>query len=207
MSSNLPAVSDALNFYTSFALSNGNVWDNTLDESIKAFSSGTLAMYFGYSWDFFTIKSINPNLMFDIYPVPGLPGQSMTIASYWAEGISSKSKHQQEALLFMQYLISKETAQKLFAEEAKTRNFGEPYARVDLASGLSNSIVYPFVVSAPSAVSSYFVDGTYDNGLNSKMNSYLSTAVNSILQSNSSPQTAAETLSQGSSQTLKQYGQ
>ena len=207
MSSNLPAVSDALNFYTSFALSNGNVWDDTLDESIKVFASGTLAMYLGYSWDFFTIKSINPNLLFDIYPVPSLPGQSMTIASYWAEGISSKSKHQQEALLFMQYLISKKTAQKLFGEEAKTRNFGEPYARVDLASGLSNSIVYPFVVSAPSAVSSYFVDGTYDNGLNSKMNSYLSTAVNSILQSNSSPQTAAETLSQGSSQTLKQYGQ
>jgi len=206
MSSNLPAVSDALNFYTSFALSDGNVWDGTLDESIKAFSSGTLAMYFGYSWDFFTIKSINPDLSFDIYPVPGLPGQSMTIASYWAEGISSKSKHQQEALLFMQYLISQETAQKLFAEETKTRNFGEPYARVDLAPTLSDSIAYPFVVSAASAVSSYFVDGTYDDGLNSKMNSYLNTAVDSILQGGS-PQTAAETLSQGASQTLRQYGQ
>ena len=106
----------------------------------------------------------------------------------------------------MQYLISKETAQKLFAEEAKTRNFGEPYARVDLAAGLSDSVAYPFVVSAPSAVSSYFVDGTYDNGLNSKMNSYLNTAVDSVLQGGS-PQTAAETLSQGVSQTLRQYGQ
>jgi ABC-type glycerol-3-phosphate transport system substrate-binding protein len=206
MSSNLPAVSDALNFYTSFAFSNGNVWNDTLDESIKAFASGTLAMYFGYSWDFFTIKSINPNLLFDIYPVPSLPGQDMTIASYWAEGVSSKSKNQKEALLFIQYLISKETAQKLFAEEAKTRNFGEPYARVDLASILNNSVAYPFVVSAPSAVSSYFVDGTYDNGLNSKMNSYLNTAVDSILKGGS-PQSATETLSQGVSQTLRQYGQ
>jgi len=85
----------------------------------------------------------------------------------------------------MQYLISQETAQKLFAEETKTRNFGEPYARVDLAPTLTDSIAYPFVVSAPSAVSSYFVDGTYDNGLNSKMNSYLNTAVDSILQGGS----------------------
>lgn len=206
MSSNLQAAGEALRFYSEFALPTTNVWDDTLDESIKAFSTGTLAMYFGYSWDFFTIKSMNSNLSFDIYPVPALPGQNATIASYWAEGISSKTKHQKEAILFMQYLALKETAQKLFAEESKTRNFGEPYARVDLADSLNNSVVYPFVASAPFAVSSFFVDGTYDNGLNSKMNGYLNTAVDSILKGTSS-ETAAETLSTGVSQVLKQYGQ
>jgi len=203
---NLPAAGDALNFYSSFALPTSNVWDDTLDESIKAFASGSLAMYFGYSWDFFTIKSMNPNLSFDIYPVPALPGQNATIASYWAEGISSKTKHQKEAFLFMKYLVRKETAQKLFAEESKTRNFGEPYARVDLAESLNSSIAYPFVASAPSAVSSFFVDGTYDNGLNSKMNSYLNTAVDSILKG-TSPQAAAETLALGVSEVLRQYSQ
>lgn len=206
MSSNLPAASDALNFYASFALSGGNVWDDTLDESIKAFASGSLAMYFGYSEDFFTIKSLNPNLSFDVYPVPSLPGQNITIASYWAEGVSSKSQHQKEALLFMQYLSLKETAQKLFAEESKTRNFGEPYARVDLAASLSNSAAYPFVSSAPSAVSSFFVDGADDDGFNSQMDTYLNTAVDSVLKGQS-PQTAVETLSGGVSQTLRQYGQ
>lgn len=206
ISSNLQAAGEALRFYSEFALPGVNVWDNTLDQSIKAFASGTLAMYFGYSWDFFTIKSINPNLSFGIYSVPSLPGQNVTIASYWVEGISSKTKYQKEAILFMQYLARKETAQKLFAEESKTRNFGEPYARIDLADSLSNSIVYPFVVSAPNAVSSFFVDGTYDNGLNSKMNSYLNTAVDSILKG-VSPESAAQTLSAGVSQTLKQYGQ
>jgi multiple sugar transport system substrate-binding protein len=206
ISSNLQAAGDALRFYTEFALPTANVWDDTLDESIKAFASGTLAMYFGYSWDFFTIKSMNPNLSFDIYPVPTLPGQNATIASYWTEGISSKTKHQREAILFMQYLALKETAQKLFAEESKTRNFGEPYARVDLADSLNNSIVYPFVASAPFAVSSFFVDGTYDNGLNSKTNSDLNIAVDSILKG-TSPQDAAGTLSQGVSRVLKQYGQ
>jgi multiple sugar transport system substrate-binding protein len=206
MSSNTQAVGDALNYYSSFALPTVNVWDDTLDESIKAFASGTLAMYFGYSWDFFTIKSINPNFSFDIYSVPTLPGQNQTIASYWAEGISSKTKYQKEAILFMKYLISKETAQRLFAEESKTRNFGEPYARVDLADSLNNSVAYSFVTGAPSAVSSFFVDGTYSNGLNLKMNRYLSTAVDSMLKGTSS-QEAAEALSQGASQLLKQYGQ
>lgn len=202
---NLSGVTDALKFYSSFALPASNVWDETLDESIKAFSGGTLAMYFGYFRDFFTIKSLNPNLQFDIYPVPALPGQNATIASYWVEGVSSKSRYQKEAASFLQYLTSKEVVQKLFAEEAKTRNFGEPYARVDLADSLKNSIVYPFVAQAPSAVSSFFVDGTFDKGINSQMNSLLNIAVDSILRG-TSPEQASETLSSGVSQTLKQYG-
>jgi ABC-type glycerol-3-phosphate transport system substrate-binding protein len=138
--------------------------------------------------------------------VPNLPGQNATIASYWVDGISSKTKHQKEAGLFMQYLTRKETAQKLFTEESKMRNFGEPYARVDLAETLSNSIAYPFVASAPSAISSFFADGTYDSKLNSQMNNYLNTAVDSMLKG-ASPESAAQTLSAGVSETLKQYGQ
>lgn len=149
---------------------------------------------------------MNPNLPFDIYPVPTLPGQNVTIASYWVEGISNKTKYQKEAMLFMQYLARKETAQKLFAEQSKTRNFGEPYARTDLADSLRNSIAYPFVRAAPNAVSSFFVDGTFDNGLNSQMNSYLNTAVDSILKG-ASPEQASETLSAGVASVLKQYAQ
>lgn len=206
MNSNFQASSDALNFYSSFALPSANVWDETLDQSIRAFAAGSLAMYFGYSWDFFTIKSMNPSLSFDIYQAPSLPGQNATIASYWVEGVSSKTLHQKEALLFIKYLAQKETAQKLFAEASKTRGFGEPYARMDLAESLRSSVAYPFVASAPFAVSSFFVDGTYDNGLNSQMNAHLNTAVDSVLQG-TSPQTAVETLSAGVSQVLSQYGQ
>ena len=206
IASDIQATSDALNFYSSFASSQSNVWDNTLDSSIKMFASGSLAMYFGYSWDFFIIKSINPNLSFDIYPVPSLPGRDITVASYWAEGVSSKSTHQKEALLFIKYLTLKETEQRLFTQESKVRNFGEPYARMELAESLKNSVAYPFVANAKQAVSSFFVDGTYDKGLNSQMNTYLSKAVDSILEG-TSPQSAAETLSDGVTQVLKQYGQ
>ena len=199
----------ALDFYTSFAKGSNNVWDNTLDPSILAFSKGNLAMYFGYSWDVFTIKSINKNLQFNIYPVPHLPGVNTgdTIASYWAEGVSAKSQHQKAALTFMKFLTQKTTEEELFLEESKTRLFGEPYARTDLAGFLSgSSYLAPFVAQAPNAVSSFFASDTYDDGLNAQMNTYLGNAVSSIL-SDTSSQTAVDTLSQGVSQVLKQYGQ
>ncbi len=209
MSTMTPAqsASDALNFYTSFALDNANVWDNTLDPSILAFSKGNLAMYFGYSWDYFTIKAANPSLNFEIVPVPQLPGQNINIASYWVEGVSSKSKHQKEAMLFLKYLSQASTEQKLYGEESKTRDFGELYARTDLASTLEqNPTVSPFIKEAPTAVSSFFADGTYDDGLNSQVNTYLGNAINSMFN-NTSADTAIGTLSQGVAQVLKQYGQ
>jgi len=207
ISSTPEKITDALTFYISFALGNANVWDSTLDSSLLAFTKGNLAMYFGYSWDYFAIKAANPNLNFQIVPVPQLPSNNVNLASYWAEGVSVKGKHQKEALLFMKFLADKNTQDKLYSEEAKTRAFGELYARVDLADKLKdNPYVYPFVQQAKTAVSSFFVDGTYDNGLNSQMNTYLGNAVNSFFN-NISPQTAVETLSQGVSQVLKQYGQ
>ncbi len=200
-------IQGTLSFYTSFATDENNVWDNTLDPSILAFSKGNLGMFFGYSWDYFTIKQFNPNLDFQIVPVPQLPNQSVTLASYWAEGVSAKSKHQKEAFSFIKYLSGKDVVQKLYSEESKIRPFGEPYARVDLADTLrGNPNVYTFVYQAPDATSSFFVDSTYDNGLNQQLNTYLGNAVNSTLNY-SSTQTAFETFSQGVSQVLQKYGQ
>lgn len=199
--------SEALDFYTSFAKGDGNVWDDTLDSSLLSFTKGSLAMYFGYSWDIFTIQSMNPSLSFKIAAVPHLPNRSFTIASYWVEGVSVKSKHQKEALLFLKFLAKAETEQKLFTQVAKTRLFGEPYARVDLANSLKdNQLLHPFINQSPQAVSSFFASDTYDNGINSQMNAYLGNAVRSVLN-NTSSQTAVETLSAGISQVLGQYGQ
>ncbi|MCL5435362.1 MAG: sugar ABC transporter substrate-binding protein [Patescibacteria group bacterium] len=207
MASNPQRVTDALNFYTSFALGGASVWDSTLDTSLLAFTKGNLAMYFGYSWDYFAIKAANPNLNFQVVPVPQLPNNNVNLASYWAEGASVKSKHKKETLLFMKFLANKNTQDLLYSEEAKTRSFGELYSRVDLADKLKdNAYVYPFIQQAKTAVSSFFVDGTFDNGLNTQMNTYLGNAVNSIFN-NVSAETAADTLFQGVSQVLKQYGQ
>ena len=206
---NIPAsaerVQGALSFYTSFATDQSNVWDNTLDPSMLAFSKGSLGMFFGYSWDYFTIKQFNPNLSFQIVPVPQLPNQNKTLASYWVEGVSAKSTHQKEALLFMKFLARKDTAEKLYADQAKTRAFGEPYARIDLADKLkTDPNVYTFVLQAPNASSSLFVDSTYDDGINQQVNTYLGNAVNSILN-DGAVVAAFETFSLGVSQMLQKY--
>lgn len=200
-------IQGALSFYTSFTTDENNVWDNTLDSSLLAFSKGNLGMFLGYSWDYFTIKQFNPDLSFQVVPVPQLPNQNITLASYWAEGVSSKSKYQKEALLFMKFLAKKDTAAKLYSEQAKTRAFGEPYARIDLAATLkANPDVYTFVSQAPDATSSIFVDSTFDDGLNQQVNAYLENAINSVIN-NSSTETAFDDFSKGVSQVLLKYGQ
>lgn len=197
---------DALNFYTSFATGESNVWDNTLDPSMLAFARGNLAMYFGYSWDIFLIKASNPSLDFSIYPIPHLPGRNITAASYWVEGVSSKSQHQKEALAFMQFLAQKNTEATLYSEEAKTRLFGEPYSRSDLGETLKgNALVYPFVEQATDAKSTFFAGETFDTALNGQMNGYLGNAVRSVL-GNTSADSAIDTLMQGVLQIEKQYG-
>lgn len=205
LTNTMQSASDTLDFYTSFGKGEGKVWDETLDPSVVAFAKGNVAMYFGYSWDIFTIKALNPKLSFTVSPVPYLPQSNKTIASYWVEGVSTASKHQKEALQFLKFLAKKETAQKLFTEQSKTREFGEPYARVDLADTLKdNQLLYPFVAQGESAVSTFFAGDTYDNGLNSQMNGYLGNAVRSVL-GNTSSTTAVEVLSQGVDQVLGQF--
>ena len=199
-------LTDALNFYTSFAEGDESVWNKTLDNSILAFAKGNLAMFFGYSWDFFTLKAINPNLSFEIVPVPQLAeGEKIALASYWAEGVSSESKHQKEAFLFMKFLARKDTQEKLFTEESRTRLFGELYSNKNLSERLKdNSYVYSIVKQAPFARSSYFVDNTFDNGINAKLNTYLKDAINSILAGGSA-ESASETLVNGFNQVVSQY--
>ena len=197
---------DGLTFYASFAENDQAVWSKGLDNSILSFSKGDLAMFFGYSWDYFAIKAINPQLSFAIVPTPQLDSENpVGFASYWADGVSSKSKNQKEALAFMEFLTQESTQEKLYTEESKVRLFGELYSNVNLSQRLKdNKEIYVFLEQAPYARSSYFVDNTFDNGLNERLNNYLKDAINSIL-SGSSAESAAETLIQGYGQVLKQY--
>lgn len=200
---------DALDFYTSFSRGNQSTWDGDFESSLLAFSQGKVALYFGYSWDIFTIQRLNPELAFTIHPVPSLFDRTMTIASYWVNGVSSRSQYQQEALEFMKFLAQKEISQKIYTESAKTRPFGQPYARVDLADTLKdNTLIYPFVSQLPHAKSSVFVSDTTDAnaGLNAVSNTYLGNAVNGIILDGSSTQSVVETLDQGIAQVFAQYG-
>jgi multiple sugar transport system substrate-binding protein len=206
------AESSALAYYLQFAApnQNQNTWDDTLDNSLTAFSEGKLAMYFGYSWDIFTLEQLNPQLHFAVYPTPVNYGDKQTIASYWVEGVSSKTQNSQAAMTFMHFLTQKSTLEELYAEESKVRKFGEPYPRADMASLLAgNLLVYPFVKQLPQAVSSYFVSQTDDGtaGINSRSDSCLQTYISSLSgQGGVSAQTAVQNLDACEGAVYQQYG-
>lgn len=209
-------LSAALAFYTAFARGQDKTWDNPRDyplgNSLLAFAKGQLAMYFGFSWDIFTIEQLrkNNNLKYEIHAVPGLTGgKSITVASYWVEGVSSRSKNQKEAMQFMNYLTKKETLKKFYTEASKTRLFGELYPRSDMADELKdNSLIYPFISQLKDAGSSYFASDTHDGdtGLNKRANTYLENAINAVVKNNSSVESEVSTLQGGVGVVLKEYG-
>ncbi|MCL5095626.1 MAG: extracellular solute-binding protein [Patescibacteria group bacterium] len=203
---------DALTFFHSFETIQacdtppGKIWDETLDNSLLAFAKGKVAMIFAPSWEAFEIKSLNSNLQFKILPVPQLSETKVNWASYWAEGVWAKSPNKDEAFEFLNYLSSKEVMTKLYAEEAKIRLFGEPYARVDLGNTLVNDpYLGAYISQAPLAKSFYLSSRTYDNGINDKIIKYFEDALNS-LDKGVSPTAALETVDKGVNQVLSTYG-
>lgn len=199
---------DVLNYYVNeFAKGDIRTWDATLDPSTLAFAKEKLSMYFGYSWRIFAIRELNPQLSFRVVAVPQLPeGKNVTFASYWVEGVSKKSRFQKEAFIFLKYLSSKETMQKLFTEQSKLRLFGEPYSRVDLADSLkTHQYLAPFIDQAQNASSWYLASNTYDNGLNDQMIRYFADAVNAVGRGVSA-KTALETVAKGVDALASRYG-
>jgi len=203
---------DALTFYTVFSSVDG-VWDATLPPSTTAFAAGKVAMYFGPSWRAFEIRQQNPNLKFRTVPVPQLPKASpneadVVYATYWAEGIWARSEGKEEAWKFLKFLSSSESLQKIYENASKTRLFGEPYPRVEMASLLTQDpIVGSIVTQAPDAQSWYLAARTFDGatGINSQIGKYFEDAVNAV-NSGIPAAKALETVASGVSQVLSQYG-
>ncbi|MBI4059066.1 extracellular solute-binding protein [Candidatus Microgenomates bacterium] len=203
---------DSLTFYTIFATTD-KVWDETLPPSTVTFASGKVAMYFGPSWEAFNIKAQNPNLHFQIVPVPQVakatPDQKdLTWASYWVEGVWARSKNVSESYKFLKFLSDKEFLEKLYSLQAKMRLFGEPYPRPDMADLLSSDpTVGAFIKEAPFAKSWYLASRTNDGptGINSRISKYFEDAINKVLQGGDVKE-AMQTVAQGVSQVLSSYG-
>lgn len=199
---------EALLFFHKFADPADPVytWNANFDNSISAFANGRVAMILAPSWRAFDIKQMNPNLNFRISPIPQLSGNSVNWASYWVEGVSNKSKHTDAAWKFVNFLTSHDSVVKIYTQATKSRLFGEPYARKDLAATLSgDQFVDVYVKEAANAVSFPLASNTYDNGLNDQMIKYLEDAVNG-LSSGGSPTALLTTVAQGFSQVLARYG-
>jgi len=191
---NYSNLGDVLTFYCSFTGKDGS-WDQSLANSTKLFANGKLAFYIGPSWRIFDIQSLNSNLKFGITSLPQLPvlGEDGTSsdeggltnihwASYWTEGVNSKSEHQKEAWKFIEYLSSVEGLSNLYKAESQIRDFGEIYPRKSMAKRLTdNWKTATFVNTADNAYSWYLASETNDDGLNDSMRDYFGDAINSIL--------------------------
>lgn len=214
-------VTDVLRYYLKFT-HQINVWDETLPNSTLAFAQGKTAFYFGPSWRVFNIQEANPKLNYKITTVPQLPklpntdweeaekGQAELTdvhwSSFWVEGVSNKSKHQQAAWEFLEYLSSKEIMQKMYTAQEQIREFGEIYPRKDLAEELeSNPQLKPFIQQADTAKTWYLASFTHDGGINDQMIKYYGDALNA-LATGGNEEEILNTLNSGVRQVLQQYG-
>ncbi|HNX11141.1 MAG TPA: extracellular solute-binding protein [bacterium] len=105
----------ALRFYTDFANPVKEVysWNNDLKNSVDAFTSGNLAMMFGYAYHLPTIKARAPKLNFGVAKMPQIEGAvaPTNFANYWVEVVSKKSAHINESWDFVQFMTKAEQAQ------------------------------------------------------------------------------------------------
>lgn len=202
------AAADTLSYYVTFQTVD-RVWDETLDQSTLAFATGKVAMYFGPSWRYFDIKNLNPNLNFKVIGVPQLSGgKTVNYATYWAAGVSKKSANAKAAWDFVKFMTSEEELTKLYAAEAKLRNFGEPYPRAKMATLLSaDPAMGAFVLSAPTAQSWYLASYTSDGetGINSRIGKYYQDAISSMVRGTNA-RSVLDTVAKGVTQVLGSYG-
>ena len=136
------------------------------------FAQGKLAMMFGTSWSAFEVQALNPQLDFAVTPMPQLPGIKIGYASYWIEGVSARisSRKKEAAWKFLLYLHNQDVVKRRYGIQEASRLFGEPYARRDLASTLSqNRYVAGILETAAQAQSWYMADKTISGGFNEEI--------------------------------------
>lgn len=209
---------DALDFYTLFAkktfTDKGPAWNNTMPNSLQAFASAKVAMIIIPSYKIVELQQLiaksGTSINFKVAPVPQTlpPGQGTPInwATYWAEGVSKHSPHQQQAWDFLKFLSSKDALTQLYTNEAKLRAFGEIPSRNDSIDALKDdAYVGPYVSGARNAQSWYLASDTGDNGIDDQMVKYFGDAVNTVLSGTTSAD-SLKTAATGASQILSRYG-
>lgn len=203
---------DALTYFTIFSSVDG-VWDETLPASTVSFAAGKLAMYFAPTWRAFEISQQNSELRFKTVPLPQLPKDTPTqpdisYATYWVEGVWTRSPNKDAAWDFMKYISSRASLEKMYQNASKTRAFGEPYPRTDMAELLvGHPITGSVVMQAPDAQSWYLASRTFDGptGINTQVIKYYEDAINAVNLGERSDK-ALETVAAGIAQVLSQYG-
>lgn len=96
-------VESALSFYTQFAdpAKTAYSWNRAMPDARQAFLAGDLAIYFGYASEAASLRAGNPNLDFDMAPVPQPQSATsrITYARAYAFAIPKTSQNPSGALL------------------------------------------------------------------------------------------------------------
>lgn len=199
---------DAIDYYIQFAKGQNRVWDETMQSSTLAFYAGNLAMYFGPSSKVKEIKDKNPNLNFKVAPLPQLEGGKVAWASYWAVGVSAKSKGKEAAQEFLKYLQDDQTQINLFtlASKNSSQYSGQPYPKQSLASKIATDPYFgAYVVDAPFAKSFPVASYTFDNGINDQIIAVYKKGIDAVISGGRS-KTALEEATKSIEKLLAKYG-
>ena len=150
---------EALRFYTDFAdpVKKVYTWNESQEHALEAFKQGRIAYMFGYSYNLQEIRASRVNFGVAPLPVPVGALGSATIANYWVEAVSKKSKHQNEAWHFLNFLSQPEnllvlqsTAGKISPLKEQAIKITDPELSV-FASQAPQARVWYFGKSAPDA--------------------------------------------------------
>jgi len=101
-------------FYTDFANPNKEVytWNDKQPNALDAFVTGKTAMFLGYQYQLPIIQARAPKLKFGIASAPQAGGPEKNFANYWLYTVSKKSKSQDVAWDFVQFMTSDKEAVK-----------------------------------------------------------------------------------------------
>ncbi len=150
----VPAGSQALDFYTSFARpdkENYN-WNQEQSNSVQSFADGKTAMIIDYSFQINTIRKLSPALPFSVAPVPQVKGSSTPVnfGFYYANVVSRTSKNPETAWDFLVFTTNQDNM-KIYFQGSKN-----PPALSALIDELENYPLYgPFIKQTKTAKSFY----------------------------------------------------
>jgi ABC-type glycerol-3-phosphate transport system substrate-binding protein len=177
------AAQDALTFYTNFINEDG-VWDSTRPEAVTSFINGEVSMIFVPSWQVLRIlESVEDPSSVGVAPVPqAITSDPVTWGTYWVYVVPVGSQKQGAAWDFVNYITQPEQVRSLYTQASKTRLFGAPYARVDMAGDLyDNDYIRPILDTAPYAT----ISEISSMSGNRRQVEALDTAVTSVLSGTS----------------------
>lgn len=115
--SELPAAG-ALRFYTDFADPTKDVytWNSDQGNSLEAFIHGKTAFFFGYAYQQELIKARAPQLNLGVTKLPQITGRpQQNVANYWFWTVSKRSKKQEHAWNFLNFMAQREQQQAISA--------------------------------------------------------------------------------------------